>query len=83
MKTSLLKGLNADDKDEIKGLFISALRLRLQIIKTLQEKYDVADAESLTKDAYESSSWAFKQADLIGYKRGITEVISLLTDDKK
>lgn len=81
MKTSLLKGLNADDKSEIKGLFIQSLRLRKQLIKTLEEKYSTAETESLSKGSYEDASWAYKQADLIGYKRAITEFISLINDD--
>lgn len=80
MKTSLTKGLNASDRDEIKGQFIAALRLRKQLIKTLEEKATSADNESLTKEGYDSPSWAYKQADLVGYKRAISELISLLTD---
>ena len=80
MKTSLIKGLNASDRDEIKGQFIAALRLRKQLIKTLEEKATSADNESLTKEGYDSPSWAYKQADLVGYKRAISELISLLTD---
>ena len=83
MKTSLLKGLEPDAKEEIKGQFIAALRLRQQVIKTLEEKIKTADAESLTKEGYEHPSWAFKQADLVGYKRAMNEIISLMTDDKK
>lgn len=80
MKTSLTKGLNADDTSEIRGQFIAALRLRKQLIKTLEEKAKSADSESLTKEGYDSPSWAYKQADLVGYKRAISELISLLTD---
>lgn len=83
MKTSLLKGLNQQDRDEIKGLFIQSLRLRQQLIKTLEEKVKSAETDILTKESYDSPSWAYKQADYIGYKRGITEIISLLTNEEK
>ena len=78
LKTSLLKGLNEKDKEEMTGLFVQSLRLRQQIIKTLDEKLKVIDAESVTKDGYDSPSWAYKQADIIGYKRAVKEIISLL-----
>jgi hypothetical protein len=78
LKTSLLKGLNEKDKEEMKGLFIQSLRLRNQIIKTLEEKIRVIDAESVSKEGYESPSWAYKQADIVGYKRALKEIISLI-----
>lgn len=78
MKTSLLKGLNEKDKEEMKGLFIQSLRLRNQIIKTLEEKIKVIDTESVSKEGYESPSWAYKQADIVGYKRALKEIISLI-----
>jgi hypothetical protein len=78
LKTSLLKGLNEKDKEEMTGLFIQSLRLRNQLVKTLEEKIKVIDAESVTKEGYDSPSWAYKQADIIGYKRALREAISLL-----
>ena len=81
MKTSLTKGLNQDDRNEIKGLFVAALRLRKQLVKVLDEKKKVAENESLTKEGYDSPSWAYKQADLVGYKRALNELISILSDE--
>ena len=78
MKSNLTKGLNAQDAEEIKGLFLSSLRLRVQLIKLFEEKKASAEGEALTKEGYDSPSWAYKQADLIGYKRALSEIISIL-----
>lgn len=78
MKTSLLKGLNAKDELEMKGLFIEAARLRKHLSDILEAKYKSIDIETLGKDGYENASWAYKQADAIGYKRAIRELQNLL-----
>ena len=79
MKTSLCKNLKTpEDKEEIKGQFIAALRLRTQLIEVIKDKIASADTSSITPEGYESPSWAYRQADLIGYKRGLFEIISLL-----
>lgn len=80
MKTSILDGLNADDKKEIKGLFLSSKRLRDKLIETLNKKINASHTSSLTKEGYSLPSWALNQADEVGYERGIREVISLLED---
>lgn len=80
MKTSLLNGLNADDKKEIKGLFIEALRLRKRLNEVMLKKIEATQSERLEKINYDSPSWAFLQADLNGYERGVREAMSLLED---
>lgn len=78
MKTSLLNGLEEKDKMEMKGLFIEAARLRKRLTDILEDKYKSMDLETLGKDGYENASWAYKQADAIGYKRAIRELQNLL-----
>lgn len=78
LKTSLTKGLEADVKLEIEGLFIQSLLLRKRLSTLIQEKIDSSNAERLSKNNYENSSWAYKQADAVGYERALTEVLSLL-----
>lgn len=80
MKTSLLSGLNEEDKKEIKGLFIEALRLRKRLNELLLKKIETTQSERLEKINYDSPSWAFLQADLNGYERGIREAMSLLDE---
>lgn len=78
MKTSLLKGLNEADKDEIKGLFTQAARLRAVYVRTLEEKLEASQSGRVSADGYDSPAWAFRQADASGYERAIREFISLL-----
>ncbi len=79
MKTSLSKNLTTkEDKDEIRGQFIAALRLRMQIIDLIKEKIDSYKLETLSKEGYGDASWAYKQADANGYERAMREIISLL-----
>jgi hypothetical protein len=80
LKTSLLKGFSEDEKQEFKGLFIEAHLLRKRLIEVLEEKRKGVQSERLTKEDYSNTSWAFKQADLNGYERGIIEFISLLEE---
>jgi hypothetical protein len=83
LKTSLLNGLNTEDKKEIKGLFIEALRLRKRLVEVLNQKATATQTERLEKIKYDSPSWAFLQADLNGYERGIREAISPLEEIEK
>jgi uncharacterized protein YutD len=80
LKTSLLKGLDEKEAKEMKGLFIEAQRLRRLIQKRLEEKKSETQAERLSKVDYATGSWAYKQAELNGYERGIVEFLSLLDD---
>ncbi len=79
MKTSLLKGLDAGEAKEMKGLFIEAQRLRRLFIKRLEEKKKDAQAERLSVREFDAS-WAYKQAEINGYERSLNELISLLDD---
>lgn len=83
MKTSLIKGLNADDAQEIKGLFIQALRLRRQLTKVIEEKITDNATGRLSRTRFEEPSWAYYQADANGYERALKEVISILSDEKE
>lgn len=80
MKTSLTKGLEKDATEEMKGLFIQSLLLRRKLIEVLEEKIKSSNAERLSKDNYNNASWAYSQADAVGFERGLREVISLLED---
>lgn len=82
MKTSLHKGMAADAAQEFRGLFIQARIVRKRLIEILEEKRRSIQSERISKDDYSNASWAFKQADLNGYERGINELISLLQEEK-
>lgn len=82
MKTSLVAGLTKEKATEVRSEFIHSVHLRERLIDVLNVKKASLRSEVTSKTSYESPSWAFFQADAIGYERAIDEVISLLVSKK-
>lgn len=82
MKLSWTAGLDKGQAEDMRGYFLSSHLLRKRLNKLLEDKIEVAEQNSLSKDNYEISNWAYLQADLVGYKRAINEIISLIIEDK-
>lgn len=80
MKTTWSKGLNAERAQEISREFTEARLLRRRLSELLEEKLKSKHVESRSKEGYASPSWAYFQADAIGYERAITEILSILED---
>lgn len=80
MKTAWKKGLEADAAKEIELQYKASLVVRRRLIEILEEKYKTEDKKRLLSDAYDSPNWAFKQADIAGYHRALSEIKSLLED---
>lgn len=83
MKTSITKGLNPKEAEEVEADFRASLRLRERLASILEEKLRAKRASVRQDDKYENANWAFLQADYIGYERAISEVISLLDIKEK
>jgi hypothetical protein len=81
MKTVLTKGLSKDQAAEIEQDFKAAAYLRERLTAILDDKIDALRREVRQKNSYDSPSWAYVQADYIGYERAIYEVISLLSSE--
>lgn len=82
MKLSWTAGLDKGQAEDMRGYFLSSHLLRKRLNELLQTKIDVAEQNSLAKNNYDLSNWAYLQADLVGYKRAINEIISLISDEK-
>lgn len=78
MKSSWTQGLDEQLVKDIRGDFASSLITRKRLAKLLEDKIKSADKSSLNKEGYDIANWALKQADLIGYKRALIEVIDLI-----
>lgn len=78
MKLTWTKGLNTQQKEEVKASFGASALLRERVKIIMQEKIDSCRKAAISEDAYNSPNWAFKQADAIGYERALNEVISLM-----
>lgn len=81
MKSSLIAGFDEDKKDEFRQQFAAAAYVRSRIVEVLKDKIDASNKSLRVKSNYEDPSWAFKQADGIGYERALYEVISLISSD--
>lgn len=78
MKTQWTKGLEADAKAEMKLHYNGSVQLRKRLGVLLNEKIDAKNREMMKDDAYDNPSWAFLMADSQGYKRAISEILSLI-----
>lgn len=81
MKSSIVKGMNEREADEMRQSFAAGAFLRKRIRELLLEKSDISVAASRSKDGYSNPNWAYLQADAVGYQRAMHEVISLLTHE--
>ena len=77
MKLTWTKGLSAQEKDELSKDFVSVPALRARLIGILNEKIVTTRRTVTGREMYDSPSWAYVQADAVGYERALREVISL------
>ena len=78
MKTIWTKGLIGEKKSEIESAFLASGNLRERLRTLIREKIDSNNTSVRSKENYENPSWAYLQADKIGYERALYEVISIL-----
>lgn len=78
MKTAWLKGIPADEQEEVKASFKASLRTRERLEEVCEDKR--SSAANPHKGQYDNPNWAYLQADWIGYNRALKEIISLLQD---
>ena len=78
MKLNWTKGLSGDAKKDVVQEYASSSNLRIRLDALIQEKKLSSGKAIISKDAYDSPNWAFKQADHVGYLRALEEISSLL-----
>ena len=83
MKTSLLKGLDDKGVSNVRSSFASDATFRKALSGLLGKRVNNAFANMRKVESYDNPSWAFTQADTIGYTRALTEVINLLQSEEK
>lgn len=81
MKTVITTGLSPEKKKDVESSFNAAKAFRERLTVILQKKADDSRSNSRKKD-YSDASWAYSQADAIGYERALFQVISLLDSGK-
>lgn len=81
MKKTWIVNVNQELAEEIRGNFKSSALVRERLTAILNERIASKRNEVTAKTSYESPSWAFYQADALGYERALNEVISLISND--
>lgn len=71
--------------EEQKNNFISTIlastAMQERLIELLEEKLENSSKENEVD--YESPSWAYKQADKLGYQRALREIINIIPDPRR
>ncbi|MNL67417.1 hypothetical protein D3C87_1920020 [compost metagenome] len=80
MKSTWIAGKTPEQKAELTSTFKASLLLRERLAAMLDAKIDNARKATRSKETYLDASWAYRQADSIGYERALSEVISLILD---
>ena len=78
MKVAWTSGLDAQAADEVRSNFDASALTRKRLETLLQDKLEFRRRISGGVDQYANASWPYLQADLVGYERAITEIISLI-----
>lgn len=78
MKKSWIAGLDKDESEEMRGMYLSSLRLRQRLHTLVEDKISSSYTTALTKSSYDNPNWALLQADHRGYERALHEILSLL-----
>lgn len=85
MNTAWTKGIrkgSQEDKD-IRSSYAESFIIRKRLAQVLRDKMDGKMKTAMSNDAFDSPSWAFLQAESIGYAKAMKEIISLLDTETK
>lgn len=80
MKISILAGMTAEEKDMLKKEFHENSLLRKRLVAMLEERAMQNYKDLINTNSFDNPNWAYKQAEGVGYSRGISEIITLLND---
>ena len=80
MKTTWTKGMDAQNKDEMKQSFKSSAVVRARLAAMLEEKMVEKERSDMNSEGYDCPNWAYMMADSQGYKRAMAEIISLISE---
>lgn len=78
MKTVWTAGLSNELSRSVTQEFKGSPAMRDRLSEMIQTKINSAFVEARSKDGYSDPSWAYKQADFLGYMRGMQEILKLI-----
>lgn len=76
MKTTWTKGVASQLEADIKSAFKSSTVIRARLSEICEDK--LVSALTTNKAQYDNPNWCYQQADIIGYRRALEEIVSLL-----
>lgn len=76
MKTTWTKGVDSQLEADIKSAFKSSTVIRARLSEICEDK--LGSALTTNKAQYDNPNWCYQQADIIGYRRALEEIVSLL-----
>lgn len=79
MKTSWVNGLELPQQEEMRREYDASLLLRMRMLQLCKDKIETSRTACRQKLSYDSPSWAYLQADAVGYERALEEIISLIS----
>ena len=79
MKTEWTKGLVGPKREEMEREYNASALARARLVLIAQEKLRAKETKRVSEDAYANPNWHYLQADHVGYKRALNEIISLLS----
>lgn len=82
MNTAWTKGLKKGTQEikDVEEAFKASAFLRRKMLEVLEEVLKAELDKKLSDADYDSPSWAYRQADSVGYVRAIERVKGLLTE---
>lgn len=80
MKSSWTQDLDTEKSKDVRVNFKESLVVRRRLVEMLEHKIKEFDKASWNPENYNVPNWPYTVADLNGYKRALTLVISLLQD---
>lgn len=69
--------LQGEDKKKFEELVNNNTTLLRRLTEIISRKIDTANRGHISKEAYQDSTWAYKQADYVGYVRALNEMLRL------
>lgn len=79
MKTSLTKGMNPQEKQELELNFKASALFRERLATLSREKVETKRRAAKSMTAFENPSWAYQQAWNMGYEVAMDEIILLIS----
>jgi hypothetical protein len=80
MLTKWTSGLDVEAAKDVSLNFRESKVTRRRLQEIIKNKIEEARQEASSKSLYESPSWAYEQADRIGYERALRDMLNYLED---